>query len=284
MRRCNMPNKVKDLTGKRFGKLTVIERCGSTNSKHKVALWLCKCDCGNEAKRTGSHLQSDYVNSCGFCPDLRTDLSGQKFGRWTVLGKSDKKQGKTSYLCKCSCGKIKTVTSDTLLNGHSLSCGCLQKEVTSKMQTTHGMTDTRIYNIYHNMKNRCFNPKDNRYKDYGGRGIKICDEWIKENGFENFYKWSVENGYSDNLTIDRINVDGDYEPNNCRWTDNITQANNKRSCVYFTFLGVTKNLKEWCDCIGENYKKIYGRYHRGYETFRENDIEKIENYLKSGGK
>lgn len=278
-----MPNKVKDLTGQRFGRLTVIKRCGSTNTKHKAALWLCKCDCGNEVKRTGSHLQANYTNSCGSCPDLRPDLTGRKYGRWTVLEKAEKKHGKTSYLCKCECGIVRVVTADTLLNGRSLSCGCLQKEVVSKRKTTHGMTGTRIYNIYHNMKNRCYNPNDDRYKDYGGRGIRICDEWLGEHGFENFCEWSMVNGYAENLTIDRVNVNGNYEPNNCRWATNTEQSNNKRTCVYLTFFGVTKNLKEWCNCIGENYKKMYGRYYRGYETFREEDIEKIKHYLENGG-
>ena len=109
-----MPNKVKDLTGQRFGRLTVIKRCGSTNTKHKVALWLCKCDCGNEVKRTGSHLQANYTNSCGSCPDLRPDLTGRKYGRWTVLEKAEKKHRKISYLCKCECGTVRVVTADTL--------------------------------------------------------------------------------------------------------------------------------------------------------------------------
>lgn len=146
------------------------------------------------------------------------------------------------------------------------------------------MTHTRIYNIYHNMKNRCYNLNDRRYKDYGGRGINICPEWLGEHGFDNFYNWSIKNGYTDSLTIDRINVNGNYEPNNCRWSTNAEQANNKRNSIYFTFFGITKNLKEWCDVIGENYGKMYGRYHRGYETFRGKDINKIEQYLKNGGK
>ena len=279
-----MPNKVKDLTGQRFGKLTVIKRCGSTNTKHKVALWLCKCDCGNEVKRTGSHLQANYKNSCGSCPDLRPDLTGGKFGRWTVLEKTGKKHNKISYLCKCECGTVRVVTADTLINGRSLSCGCFQKEVVSRRETTHGMTGKRIYNIYHNMKNRCYNPNDDRYKDYGGRGIRICDEWLGKHGFENFVEWSMVNGYAENLTIDRVNVNGNYEPSNCRWATNAEQSNNKRTCVYFTFFGITKNLKEWCNCIGENYKKMYGRYYRGYETFRKDDIEKIKKYLENGGK
>lgn len=278
-----MPNKVKDLTGQRFGKLTVIERCGSTNSKHKVALWLCKCDCGNEVKRTGSHLKSNYINSCGSCRDYRHDLTGKRFGRWTVLERAENKHNKISYVCICDCGKTKTVNADTLLNGRSLSCGCLQKERVSEMEIKHGMANTRIYRIYYNMKSRCLNHKDDRYKDYGGRGISICKEWLDFNGFENFCEWSMNNGYLDNLTIDRINVNGNYEPSNCRWITNAEQSKNKRTCIYFTYFGVTKNLKDWCECIGESYKKIYGRHYRGYEAFRKEDVEKIKKYLENGG-
>lgn len=273
-----------DLTGKRFGKLYVIKREGSTNGKRKIPLWLCRCDCGNTCLRTASHLKANYINTCGSCPNSRSDLVGKKYGRWTVLEKVERKNRKLSYLCKCDCGKIKAVNADSLLSGRSLSCGCLQKAILSERETTHGMTHTRIYNIYHNMKNRCYNLNDRRYKDYGGRGINICPEWLGEHGFDNFYNWSIKNGYTDSLTIDRINVNGNYEPNNCRWSTNAEQANNKRNSIYFTFFGITKNLKEWCDVIGENYGKMYGRYHRGYETFRGKDINKIEQYLKNGGK
>lgn len=272
-----------DLTGKRFGKLYVVRREGSTNGKREIPLWLCQCDCGNICLRTASHLKSNYINTCGSCPDLKPDLTGKNYGRWTVLERTEKKNGKTSYLCKCDCGTIKVVNADNLLNGHSLSCGCLQKEIVSERETTHGMTHTRIYNIYNNMKNRCYNPNDDRYKDYGGRGIKICSEWIGEHGFDNFCNWSMENGYADSLTIDRIDVNGDYKSSNCRWATNAEQANNKRNCIYFTFFGITKNLKEWCNIIGENYQKMYGRYYRGYETFREEDMKKIKQYSENGG-
>lgn len=272
-----------DLTGKRFGKLSVIKREGSTDGKRKFPLWLCKCDCGNTCLRTASHLKSDYTNTCGACPDEKEDLSGRKYGRWTVIKRAENKHRKTAYLCRCDCGTERVVTADTLLNGRSLSCGCMQKETVIENHTTHGMTHTRIYNIYHNMKNRCCNQNDDRYHDYGGRGITICPEWLGEHGFENFAKWSMENGYAENLTIDRINTNGNYEPSNCRWATNYVQMNNRRNCIMFSFFGVTKSLKEWCDCIKENYDKMYGRYHRGYETFRKEDIEKIKRYLENGG-
>jgi hypothetical protein len=109
----------------------------------------------------------------------------------------------------------------------------------------------------------------------------MCDEW--KNNSSLFVKWSLENGYAENMTIDRINNDGDYCPENCRWISMKEQAQNKRTSITFTFYGVTKNLKEWCDCIEENYKKMYGRYHRGYKVFREEDVLKIKRYLENGG-
>ena len=109
----------------------------------------------------------------------------------------------------------------------------------------------------------------------------MCDEW--KNDSSAFVEWSIQNGYTDSLSIDRIDNDGKYEPDNCRWITLKEQAQNRRSCVMFTFFGVTKNLKQWCDCIGENYKKIYARYHRGYETFTKGEIEKIKEYIQNGG-
>lgn len=279
-----MPNKVKDISGQRFGKLVVLRRYGYTNSKRKLILWLCRCDCGNEVLRTAPHLRQNENPSCGKCRLIKdSDYVGKQFGYWTVISAAKPKNRKKSYLCECKCGNRKIVNADTLKLGTSKSCGCFQKDLTSKRETTHGMTGTRIYGIYHNMKNRCCNPNDGRYKDYGGRGITVCKDWLGEHGFENFYKWSIDNGYTEELTIDRINVDGNYSPSNCRWTTNAEQANNRRNCIYFTFFGVTKNLKEWCGCIGESYNKMYGRYSRGYETFRKEDMEKIKKYVKNGG-
>lgn len=277
-----MANRIKDITGEKFGKLIVLRKHGYTNGKRKSILWLCKCDCGNEVLRTSSHLKQNYVSTCGKCNLINdSDYIGKKFGYWTIIDSATGKDRKKAYLCECKCGKRKIVYLDTLKQGTSKSCGCFHREEMKQRQTTHGKTGQRIIRIYYDMKSRCYDEKNKRFSDYGGRGIKICDEW--KNNPARFVEWSNENGYADGLSIDRIDNDGDYEPSNCRWITLKQQAQNRRSCVMFTFFGVTKNLKQWCECIGENYKKMYARYIRGYETFREDDVEKIKNYIQNGG-
>lgn len=126
----------------------------------------------------------------------------------------------------------------------------------------HGLSDTRIYHIYHGMINRCYDESRETYKDYGARGIKVCDEWLIKKGsqgFLNFYNWALKNGYNDNLSIDRINVDKNYEPNNCRWVNDKVQANNKVSTIYITYKDKTKSLSEWSRFLNIPYDTLHGR-------------------------
>lgn len=164
------------------------------------------------------------------------DLSGKTFGRWTVLSITNDrtKNGGVYWLCECECGEIKKVVAETLKKGTSKSCGCYRDEVakkeTSERNFIHGLTNKeRLYTILSGMKQRCYYKKNISYKYYGGRGIKICDEWL--NNYLSFRKWALSNGYEDNLTIDRINVNGDYSPGNCRWVTSLEQANNKRNTL-----------------------------------------------------
>ena len=160
------------------------------------------------------------------------DLTGQRYGRLTVLSKSSTaKDGGTIWLCKCDCGNEITVKSGNLRSGHTLSCGCFMKDRTSETQSTHRQSHKRLYNVWTSMKARCYNPNSKFYKHYGGRGIIICEEWRTD--YQAFHDWAMQNGYNPDAplgkcTIDRIDVDGPYAPWNCRWVDMKVQRHNRR--------------------------------------------------------
>lgn len=157
------------------------------------------------------------------------DLTGMRFGKLRALFRLPKgKAGKqAAWHCLCDCGNEVNVLSYNLRSGHTKSCGCVHDErMKQGLRSSHGLIKSRLYSIWENMKSRCYNPNTNNYKYYGARGISICPEW--KDDFQIFYDWAMANGYSDELSIDRIDVDGNYEPSNCRWADDITQANNKR--------------------------------------------------------
>lgn len=187
--------------------------------------------------------------------------------RWTVLEKVASLDGKNSfYLCECSCERHtkKVIARHSLVSGNSKSCGCLSSEKSSERAGTHRMSGTRIHNIWKSMKERCYNPNHDQYKDYGGRGIIICDEW--KNNFLNFYNWGVNNGYQDDLTIDRINNDGIYEPNNCRWSTRKEQGNNQRTNHLLTYNNKTQTMSQWADEVRLNPSTLQTRISRGWSV------------------
>lgn len=155
------------------------------------------------------------------------DLTGQKFGRLMVLQRAETTNKRTKWLCLCNCGKEVIVEAYNLTKGHTQSCGCLQREAASKANSKHGMHGTRLYRIWNCMHNRCYRKCYHAYKHYGGRGIAMCDEWKSD--FQAFAKWALANGYADTLSIDRIDVDGNYSPDNCRWVSMEKQNKNKRA-------------------------------------------------------
>ncbi len=166
------------------------------------------------------------------------DLVGEKFGRLSVVQYAGSRKYKNSsvamWKCRCECGKEVIVPGQALRQGRTKSCGCLSREIhkeilteRNKSNSSHGQFGTRIYRIWCGMKTRCYNKNHKAYRDYGGRGITICAEW--KDHFEGFYKWAINNGYDDSLTIDRLDVDGNYEPSNCRWATASEQRRNQRS-------------------------------------------------------
>ena len=198
---------------------------------------------------------------------LANDLTGKKFGKLEVIGVHDTGSRKTYYVCQCDCGNIKVVRADALISGATKSCGCIKKEhdkINLTANHKHKMSGTRIYETWQDMKRRCYNKQNARYDRYGGRGITVCDEWL--NNFQSFYDWAISNGYSDDLTIDRIDNDGNYEPSNCRWSTAKEQCNNRGSNINITIGNATKSLMCWCEIFNVDYKKVYARYKRnGYE-------------------
>lgn len=208
----------------------------------------------------------------------KIDLLDQRFGRLVVIKETEKRNKDRGilWLCRCDCGNEVEVAGKSLRSGNTKSCGCLQRENTSRANTRHGKRHTRLYSIWTTMRNRCYRENQTEYKNYGDRGISVCDEWRDD--FQAFYDWAMDNGYQDDLTIDRIDWNGNYEPSNCRWATQKEQQNNRRNNHLLTHNGETHTMSEWAEIKGIKAATLYRRLKDGWM------IEKaIETPVINGG-
>lgn len=193
--------------------------------------------------------------------------NGERYGRLVVIREVEPRQNKREkvrrFLCQCDCGNTKIVAINHLVSGETKSCGCYKKGVTGrKPKFPKHMTTSRLYTIWNGIKARCYTESSTSYKRYGAKGITMCDKW--KNDFTSFYNWSIENGYADNLTLDRINCEGNYEPSNCRWVSYTKQANNTKANVFLTLNGESHTYAEWGRIIGVRSATLQQRKHAGW--------------------
>lgn len=250
--------KLRDLTGQKFGKLTAIKYLKKENEKSK---WLCKCDCGKFHEVTPYTLVSGQSKSCG-CSihenKIRNDLTGKRFGKLTVIGFSHFKGSHSFWNVKCDCGLEKVIRARQLTSGDTKSCGCI-----GKFSKRYKLDNDRIYRMWNHMLSRCYNKNDSSYYRYGERGIIVCDEW--KNSYHTFREWAINNGYSDELSIDRIDNDGNYNPNNCKFSTAKEQMNNTSTNHRIEYKGEIKTVSQWAELYGMDIMQLENRILRGWD-------------------
>ena len=254
------------LVGRIFGRLTVVSKCEGQIS-HGSSIWNCLCECGNTKKVVSSNLLNGGTKSCGCLRFI--DLTGRRYGKLFVKEKLEErgKNGQIVYLCVCDCGSGKNplVLSSSLTLNIVRSCGCLNKEIV----TTHNSSYKPIYFTWTGIKTRCLNEKSPDYPRYGGRGIKICDRWL--NSFENFYE-DMGDKPGPEYSLDRINSDGDYEKDNCRWATMIEQQNNRRNTLFITYKDKKYSISNLAREKGIEYATLRYRIENGWSV--EDAVEK----------
>lgn len=268
-----MDRKLDPIIGKTFGHLTVIDFDQVKNGRTH---WLCKCDCpaGTITSVARNNLVCGGTVSCGDSRYHRTeDLVGQVFGKLTVLSRDNAKRNghDTYWICECNCEDrtIVSVPRYRLLHGHTTSCGCYHREVARKCCTTHGLYSHPLHRVWANMKQRCDNENSTYYHRYGERGIHVCDEWAD---FENFYNWAMDNGYDHGLTLERMDNNRGYCPENCVWADRVVQANNRSTNRLIEYAGEEHTMAQWARKLGVSYSTLKCRVDRG-------DMRDFERYF-----
>jgi hypothetical protein len=255
-----MPNKMLDLSGKTFGKWTVISL--GERAKCNQIRWRCQCQCGEERLVRTHSLVGGTSTSCGCSkPEgLMKRMLGAVFTRLTVISLAGKdSRGKQKWNCLCSCGKQVVARTDHLDNCRVLSCGCFSRERIIQQTFKHGLKRTTEYYIWSAMIERCYNPNSNRYSDYGGRGITVCDEWRSD--FRKFLAYMGKRPLKH--SIDRIDNNGNYEPGNCRWATAKEQGRNTRKTIMISFDGERLPLSDWAERLGIRAAAVHRRMKKG---------------------
>ena len=264
-----MEKKNDDISGQRFGRLIPIHKDGKTKSG--CDKWLCQCDCGNTVSINVYCLVYGHTKSCGCLGKEVTakrnrkdveDITGKRFGRLLAVEYVGVINGRGSWKCKCDCGTEKIISKHDLDTGRVLSCGCYHDECVIERSTKHNGRKERLYNVWNGMKERCYNPNAYGYKYYGERGIVVCDEW--KDSYAAFRDWALKSGYDEShknreCTLDRIDVNRGYSPDNCRWVDSIIQANNKRSNIKIEYNGMICTVTEWARKFNMKPLTLYNR-------------------------
>lgn len=275
-------NSGKDLSGLKFGRLTPTT---IAYRKDYQNYWNCVCDCGKQIITRAYALTSGKTKSCGCQKKISgrnraEDLTGKTIGNFYIIGFSHQDNAyRSHWKCRCNlCGSETTVEGFHIKSGKTISCGCYLEQIRGKHNITHGGSSERLYRIWKSMINRCFDKTNKNYFRYGGRGITVCKEWAdKENGYVVFREWSNNNGYDKvkyafDCTIDRIDNNKGYSPDNCRWVNMLVQANNTRKNVFVEYKGERMTIAQLARKYDIPYKMLWKRIH----TFKWSIDEAVE--------
>lgn len=252
---------MEDLVGYQFNDQEVLSF--SRTSKNRAKLWWVKCHCGKVRELSTSTIKKGENKSCGCL--VKLNLVGQRFGKLLVLEKVEPaSKWRSRWMCQCDCGSVLEINGTDFVHGKTKSCSCLLREKRSQSKKIHGMSNHRLSKIYDCMRQRCYNKNHGQYQDYGGRGIVVCEDWLQDR--TGFYKWALENGYSENLTLDRMNNDGPYAPWNCRFASKKEQSRNSRHNHILELYGLSLPISSWAEKLGIDDSVISSRLKAGHDT------------------